>query len=500
VDLAGTQTINGTKTFSASTQTLGNGTGTGTINVGTGATISGATKAVNIGTNSVAGSTTNISIGSGFGTSTTVLNGSTVGVTLAVDSNGSGLATTAFVVGQAGSATPLVNGTAAVGTSLRYARQDHVHGTDTSRAALASPTFTGVPAAPTAAVDTNTTQLATTAYVVAQAASATPLVNGTAAVGTSLRYARADHVHPTDTTRAALNSPTFTGTPSLPTGTTAVTQTAGNNTTALATTAFVQQEVPTASTTVAGKVELATNAETITSNSVSVVPALDVIPAIITRPENRSLNYINSTAVSGSGSASPNTAGLREIFLSSLSAGRSAYWLGVPGFNQTACLMSRANNQLIDFSKKIWVSGKSCAGFNIATNYMGDSNTMCRVTLGGYNANGTGDMVQKGIGWKKVGGTSPFFTLTVHNGTTLTDVATTVQQSDKKVIDWVIYSDGTGNVTLYIDGAQAATTSAGPIGTSTAGYSMYREQVEATATPTVRGILHSTGGHIYTEG
>ncbi len=32
-------------------------------------------------------------------------------------------------------------------------------------ATLASPTFTGVPAAPTAAADTNTTQIATTAYV-----------------------------------------------------------------------------------------------------------------------------------------------------------------------------------------------------------------------------------------------------------------------------------------------------------------------------------------------
>ncbi len=38
---------------------------------------------------------------------------------------------------------------------------------------------------------------------------------------------------------APLASPTFTGTPSLPTGTTGVTQTAGNSTTALATTAFV---------------------------------------------------------------------------------------------------------------------------------------------------------------------------------------------------------------------------------------------------------------------
>ncbi len=39
-----------------------------------------------------------------------------------------------------------------------------------AKAPLASPTFTGVPAAPTAAVDTNTTQVATTAFTVAQIA------------------------------------------------------------------------------------------------------------------------------------------------------------------------------------------------------------------------------------------------------------------------------------------------------------------------------------------
>ena len=46
---------------------------------------------------------------------------------------------------------------------------------------------------------------------------------------------------------APLASPTFTGTPSLPTGTTGVTQSAGNNTTALATTAFVTTAVATSS-------------------------------------------------------------------------------------------------------------------------------------------------------------------------------------------------------------------------------------------------------------
>ena len=46
-------------------------------------------------------------------------------------------------------------------------------------------------------------------------------------------------------TKAPLASPTFTGTPTIPTGTIATTQTAGNNTTAVATTAFVTDAVAT---------------------------------------------------------------------------------------------------------------------------------------------------------------------------------------------------------------------------------------------------------------
>jgi hypothetical protein len=115
------------------------------------------------------------------------------------------------VVGQAANTAPVINGIAAIGTSLRYARQDHVHASDTTKANVDSPTFTGVPAAPTAAANTNTTQVATTAYVVGQAASSNPLSDGTAAIGTSLKYARQDHVHPSDTSRAPLDGPTFTG-------------------------------------------------------------------------------------------------------------------------------------------------------------------------------------------------------------------------------------------------------------------------------------------------
>ena len=46
-------------------------------------------------------------------------------------------------------------------------------------------------------------------------------------------------------TKADLASPTLTGTPTLPTGTIATTQSAGNNTTAVATTAFVQTAIAT---------------------------------------------------------------------------------------------------------------------------------------------------------------------------------------------------------------------------------------------------------------
>jgi hypothetical protein len=51
---------------------------------------------------------------------------------------------TAFngITGLASVVSP-VNGVAAVGTSTTVARQDHVHGTDTTRAPVASPTFTG---------------------------------------------------------------------------------------------------------------------------------------------------------------------------------------------------------------------------------------------------------------------------------------------------------------------------------------------------------------------
>lgn len=117
-----------------------------------------------------------------------------------------------------------VNGTSLASTHLSDS---------SSLARLASPIFTGNPTGPTPAQDDNDFSLATTAFVIGQLSSSTPAMDGSAAVGTSLRMARADHVHPVDTSRAPLNSPGFTGTPTAPT------PSAGDVSTKLATTAFV---------------------------------------------------------------------------------------------------------------------------------------------------------------------------------------------------------------------------------------------------------------------
>lgn len=81
--------------------------------------------------------------------------------------NDSGFITSSDVPeGAAASTTsPKMDGTATVGTETAFARGDHVHPKDTSKANLASPTFTGTPKAPTASAGTNTTQIATTAFV-----------------------------------------------------------------------------------------------------------------------------------------------------------------------------------------------------------------------------------------------------------------------------------------------------------------------------------------------
>jgi len=144
----------------------------------------------------------------------------------------SDLASTAASVGLAKLNSPAFTGTptaptASVGTNTTQLAttafvQAEIAADTTGFAPLASPTFTGVPAAPTAALNTNTTQLATTAFVVAQIADDAPTKTGTGASGTWGISISGNAATATSATNA----------------TNSTTQAPGTNNTTIATTAF----------------------------------------------------------------------------------------------------------------------------------------------------------------------------------------------------------------------------------------------------------------------
>ena len=115
---------------------------------------------------------------------------------------------------------------------------------DALKAPLASPALTGTPTAPTAAPGTNTTQLATTAFV---DAARVILVAA-------------------DALKAPLASPALTGTPTAPTAA------AGTNTTQLATTAFVEAARVILAAAIAAKAAIASPTFTGTPSAPTAAP------------------------------------------------------------------------------------------------------------------------------------------------------------------------------------------------------------------------------------
>jgi len=148
------------------------------------------------------------------------------------------LATTAFVTGalatQAANSVTSFNGRQGIVTLTT------ADVTGAGGAPIASPTFTGTPSVPTATAGTSTTQAASTAFVMAAIAASTAGVTSFNS-RTGAVTLQANDVSAVG--GALLASPVFTGTPSAPT------PLAGDNSTNIATTAFVQNALATAAVT-----------------------------------------------------------------------------------------------------------------------------------------------------------------------------------------------------------------------------------------------------------
>jgi hypothetical protein len=117
-------------------------------------------------------------------------------------------------------------------------------------AILSNAALTGTPTAPTASPGTNSTQIATTAFVATSFAPLnSPALTGTPTAPTPTAGNSSTDIATTAfvaTSFAPLNSPAFTGTPTAPT------PTAGNNSSQIATTAFVAAYAPLTSPAFSG--------------------------------------------------------------------------------------------------------------------------------------------------------------------------------------------------------------------------------------------------------
>ena len=269
---------------------------------------------------------------------------------------------------------------------------------------------------------------------------------------------------------ALLASPTFTGTPTLPTGSIGVTQSPGNNTTALATTAFVTAAVPA----------FATFAQSQQLISITTVMSpFDTITAMMAEGYRPALALTTSTSGTG---ATASQATLAYVQLISPNAGVAGYAKTIT--NNFTAFSTPATAVTLKFNKPIWISG---IYDTFSSSWQGDTNTENKAYLGVTMTNGD-DPTGAAIGWFKQGGASTPFQLMVHNGTTLTKVASATSTANSDAtFRWMVHSDGAGNVTLYIDGVSVATTALGPT-SAQANIAQFTAAVKASAAAATRMI------------
>lgn len=302
----------------------------------------------------------------------------------------------------------------------------------TGAAPLASPALTGTPTAPTAAGGTNTTQLATTAFVIANAASA----------GVSSFNTRTGAVTPTSgdytvsqvTGAAPLASPTLTGTPTTPTAA------PGTNTTEIASTAFVAASfAPLASPTLTGTPAAPTAAGSTNTTQIATTafvhgtyaplasPALTGVPTAPTATGGTNTTQIATTAfveaatagssgnvwtlfnvifygATGNGT-SDDTAGINAAVAAAVAAGGGIVYFPSGTYKTTSTITVNSANPVYLTGAGRWATTikptfAASDTFRVFLSTIGEGGGILGMTIDGTNATGAssglhvGDMFQ----------------------------------------------------------------------------------------------------------
>ena len=250
-------------------------------------------------------------------------------------------------------------------------------------------------------------------------------------------------------TYAPLASPTFTGDPKAPTPSTS------DNDTSIATTAFVNAYCPAASTTVAGKVELATMAEAEAKSSTTLAVTPASLADYLVAPQVCIPDISGSTAVTSVGTTVVSAAGIRLNFAAAGSAsGQTAARVFGSSSNATGVnyLYRGETNPTLD--KRTLLAAR----LRLQT----QANVTWRFNFGKLSTGAVGNLADKGFGLRVIG--TGAVELQVHNGTTLTNVSSSFTPTSSSSFDAVIENVGDGNVNLYINDSLVATSSAGGTG------------------------------------
>jgi hypothetical protein len=276
-----------------------------------------------------------------------------------------------------------------------------------SYAPINSPAFTGVPTAPTAATATNTTQVATTAYVQANLGSyaplASPAFSGTPTAPTAAPGTNTTQIASTAFVTAAvagggggggapLDSPAFTGTPTAPTPTTST------NSTRLATTAYVQNNLASyaaeASPNLTG-VPTAPTAATATNST-------QIATTAYVKANLGSYALLASPALSGTPTAPTAAGGTNNTQIATTAyvqgelGGKANAFLTVTNFTAARTISDNDNGALLRFTgttaRTITMNATPTAGFSCILANRGTVNLTLSAASGEY-LNGGGAAV-----------------------------------------------------------------------------------------------------------